>query len=499
MKEDGIPCEKISLLHSKQYDPNYTFNNPDKDAASEKATDQSDLRQFVLMTHAKLHLGFNEFDYDLIIYDEALMLGTASSLNLEDVISAVAGAVARTEVRPNASDDILMLSLWLSEVQELIMKAGNNDLLQIPSLPLSIGDCRKAIKAIVKGDNTITKLLDLAILEQPIRIVKEGHQGSHLIHIKQTIPDHLNNMVILDAGFKYSELMKFSNSLKTSNFSSDIKSHNCVTLHTCEARSGRQEIMGLLKKSDTPKVFQEVAHVAIKLLKQGRNVLCFTFKDQGSARPVEALKAEMEIQLGHSLELLEDAGEFHCVTWGYETALNNFSHCDAVLFAGLLTLPTPVIYGKACAQAGDITVELSDEELKKVTQSVKVNSIYQALNRGSCRIMSDGEANHMDAYVFSHDHKQIREALQTMMPDLKVKKHVPKYEQVKKSQKSVAKEIILEFLSSFQGDQISSKKLFNNIPNIHVRTLREALKELLDNELVFVWDRPQRSLVRSIG
>jgi len=76
--EDGVPRNKISLLHSYEHDSDFNIESPKGGTASEPSDSDEldDLRQFVLLSHSKLHNGFNQIPHDLLIYDESLVLGS---------------------------------------------------------------------------------------------------------------------------------------------------------------------------------------------------------------------------------------------------------------------------------------------------------------------------------------------------------------------------------------------------------------------------------------
>jgi hypothetical protein len=148
------------------------------------------------------------------------------------------------------------------------------------------------------------------------------------------------------------------------------------------------------------------------------------------------------------------------------------------------------------AHARDINLELTPEELNEVVQSEKVHSLYQALSRGSCRVMKDGKAMPMNAYIFSHDFLALKKALKVAMPGIRFANYKVKYLKTKAPMKEECKEVFLNHLSEFEGIKISTKNLYAITPDFGGSTKKGALKELLDDVLVFDWERQGRSLVR---
>jgi len=167
-----------------------------------------------------------------------------------------------------------------------------------------------------------------------------------------------------------------------------------------------------------------------------------------------------------------------------------------VVFAGLLTLPHPAVAASVFAHSREIKRELSSEDLNEVVQSERVHSLYQALSRGSCRIMKDGNAAQMDAYIFSHDHLALKEALLTAMPGVMFAKYQTKHLKVKETKTEICKIKFTDVLKGYGKDKISTKAIYATVSNIGVDTKRIALDELLDDVLAFEWQRHSRSVVR---
>ncbi len=494
--DDGIPVSKVSLLHSYIHDPGFDRERPKEGTASEKPTDPNDLQQFVLMSHSKLHHGFNKLDHDLLIYDESLLLGEASSVPWEIVMQQGHGFIGRvTGKEDKASDDQKAMSLWLSRALNTIGTKKDGATLTLPDLPIDIAQARKADRPIHGNDQTLRNLFSAAYDKLEVRILKDLSQGSSLIHYRQTIPNDLNKVAILDASYKIRKLMAYDDTVTTTVLRQDIKHHGKVTIHHCNANAGRGSIIGGLQKGEL-KLFDEASYLIAKLLNDGRKVLVFTFKEDGKAKPIATLRDMIEENLGHSIDRFSNGAELNFLTWGYETALNAYSHCDAVVFAGLLTLPHSEVAGRVLAQARDIKIDLSSQELNEVVQSEKVHSLYQALSRGSCRVMNDGKANAMDAYIFSHDHHALTKALAVAMPGVVFKDYKPKYLKSRSNEKDDCKKMIIATLDKCDTDKVSKTVVFKACSVFKSGTRKNAMNELLEDPILLGWSEEERSLVR---
>lgn len=157
-----------------------------------------------------------------------------------------------------------------------------------------------------------------------------------------------------------------------------------------------------------------------------------------------------------------------------------------MIIAGPFTLPNAAVAGRVFAQSRDITRPLTNEELAKVVQSERIHSLYQALSRGSCRIMRDGKAQAMEAYVLTPEPLSIKTSLRTVMPGVVFKGYKPKHLKAGCSKKAKCKESLLLFLQDTTEDKLSTAMLFKKaVPDVKGDTRKVALKELLDDELTF--------------
>jgi hypothetical protein len=500
VNEDGVPRDTISLLHSYQHDPDFDFENPKDSTASEPADSDEleELRQFVLLSHSKLHHGYNRMPYDLLIYDESLVLGQASTLDFEELFVEIHTYMCRIKLRTNlATENQKRLNAWLVSAEQILFQAQDNDLLDLPPLPISIEEARAADKSIHGHNNLLRTFLGFVHDQYALRVMREQNQGSAIITIQQTIPNHMHNIAILDASYNIRRVMQYDHTIKAMPVAANIKDHSDVTIHIAKAKTGRKSIFAGLQSGGDDKLFHETSELAAKHCRNGRNVLVFTFKDTGSWRPISRLRELIRHYLdGVDPGMLSTGGSVNFLTWGYETALNKFSHCDVVIFAGLLTLPHAAVAGRIFAHARDINLELSTEELNEAVQSERVHSLYQALSRGSCRVMENGKARKMDAYVFSYAHLALRDTLKMAMPGVNFVDYQGRHLKTTTTKKEQCKKLFHSHLSSFNGNKLSTKKLYELEPGASTDTKNDALNELLDETLTFTWEKRDRSLLR---
>lgn len=499
---DNVPRNKISLIHGYAYDPDFDLECPKPDTASEKADEwKGEHKQFTLLTHSKLRHGSGSLEYDLLIYDETLLLGEATAIALADLAGEIGKFVDKVgALNRHATDDQRALLPWLQSAKQELIRPRPDDgdyLLDLTPLPIEINKARAADKPVHGKDKMLRNFMGMVYDEAEIRVLDDCNQGQALVSYRQTIPDDLNNMLILDASYNIRKLTTYDSTVKVITPFSNIKDHSEVSMYVHKATAGRGHIIGGLQRGAGLPLFDEVSALVAGKLKEGKKVLIFTFKDDGKARAIATLKQGIEDELGMPPALLSNRGSVSFLTWGYETSINSYSDCDTVVFAGLLTLPTAVVAGRVFAQSTDIHRRLTPDEINEVVHSEKTHSIYQALSRGSCRIMQDGKANKMDAYIFSHDHLALKTSLKAVMPGLHFKPYKSTYLKEGTTKIEKCREKIFEYLEKYKGNTLSKVALFNAcVPEFKTDTRGKALKNLLEDVLSFSWVANGRSIER---
>lgn len=499
--EDGVPREKVSLFHTYALDPNFDLESPRNKTASEAADDwDGEHAQFVLLTHQKLRHGHEKLEYDILIYDETLLLGVADTLergHLAGELNYFATRVKEKERR--ATDDQKALAQWCTQAaNQLLSGADADDLLVFDALPIDITAAKGADQAIHGDDKTLRKLFNMVHESAEIRLIIDCNQGAALVTYQETIPDSLSKILILDASHRIRTVTSYDPRVEVIGTGTNIKDHSDVNIHICKASAGKRHIMRSLTAKKQLQLFDEVADLTVRKLQQGKKVLIFTFKDNNSARPVSRLKELVTNELGKSPDMLSNGSSLNFLTWGSETATNNRSDCDTVIFAGLYTLPSAAVAGRIFAQSRDIRTPLTGSELASVVASERIHSLYQGVSRGSCRTMRDGNAKAMDAYVFTPEPRSIKKSLGQVMGGVQFREYKPKYLKTGYSKKDQAKERLQSHLENTGLDEISIVMLFRMAANdIGKDTRQEALKEVLQDELALEWVREGRSLKRA--
>src|SRR5262249_58278521 len=90
-------------------------------------------------------------------------------------------------------------------------------------------------------------------------------------------------------------------------------------------------------------------------------------------------------------------------TWGKETSLNDYAHCQNVLLVGVIHQSPLALAGRYLGQVGDLKANVSKDLISDLVHSEVCHAVYQALSRGSCRVMDNGKAKPMRAWVIDKD------------------------------------------------------------------------------------------------
>jgi hypothetical protein len=113
-------------------------------------------------------------------------------------------------------------------------------------------------------------------------------------------------------------------------------------------------------------------------------------------------------------------------TWGNETSLNCYAHCRHVFLVGILHRDETELLGQYLGQIDNLEGEVSTLLGKSLQRSEKAHLAYQALSRGTCRMVDDGQAGRMSGYIVEVD-PMIEEQLSVVMPGAQWHTWEPKY------------------------------------------------------------------------
>lgn len=102
------------------------------------------------------------------------------------------------------------------------------------------------------------------------------------------------------------------------------------------------------------------------------------------------------------------------LTWGQETAINDYAYCQNVILGGVLHRSWLDLSASIIGQQDDYQASVGGDLLKSVMQSQLAHCVFQALGRGHCRYVNDGYARPMKAWLI-HPDQELRKVLDEVM------------------------------------------------------------------------------------
>jgi hypothetical protein len=421
MIENGIPEEKIGLLH-------------DDAKASLKATADNDERPFMLITHQRIRSKKNNLSQyntykgqprHLLLYDESLMTSDVQHFDFVELCACMAHAIERTKRDLRHAT----ISNYLTECKQVIEYVYDHwdeakqdiHLIKSPYIDPKVAEhyAREWDK-----EGTIAHFLRAANLD--MRMLRSGK--SAVVSYRIVVPQELKNIVILDASHPIRSLIHYDStiqdaetlpSVRRSGVKSfkTLKQFDKVQLYRLRSYGGRNSMEKRFKDRTMAK---EVVTV-LKTIPETESVLFYVYKlnKPGGCDYTKILASEIE-KAGIDLNAMTPDGKPRLTmqTWGNETSLNCYSHCSHVFLVGILHRDETELMGLYLGQVNDIHAEVNKTLADELQLSEKSHLAYQALSRGTCRTVSNGQAGSMKGYVVEVS-PEIETTLSKVMPGVK--------------------------------------------------------------------------------
>jgi hypothetical protein len=498
MLEAGIPDKMIGLLHE----------SPKKGASNTDAENQD--RQILLMSHQMIRANesnlkrYNTYKgaaRNLLVYDESLLTSDVNHFTVRSLCAALAHAIElhrRNEEHAEIGNYMTTVKAILEAEEEGFFQGLSLRMIDMPSLDpgLAAFYVREW-----KKYGMVSDFLKAANL--PLRILQVG--TSAVVSYQVTMPDALKNVLILDASFPIRKLEQsdttihdaetFLNLKRQGVDFSTIKRFDHVELFRLKSYGGRNSMEKRFKDRQMAKEVVEV----VKTLPATDSILLYVYKTNpmGGIDYSKILKAE-----------LDRAGieptRYHIDTFGNETSLNSYGHCQHVFLVGILHRDVTELVGQYLGQIRDITGEISKALADDIHLSERAHLAYQALSRGSCRFVDNGQARGMKGYVVEID-SDIEPALSMVMPGVRWSNWKPVFLPETDSLIEKLEDQVKAFLARLSEDKISSQLLKKSLdlntiaPSTWTRVLQKidhASKKELVRDGLCLWILKGRSLVR---
>lgn len=521
---NGVPESLIGLLHEgakKQY--------------SLEATTDNDARPFLLISHQLIRASetnltrYNTFQghpRNLILYDESLITSDCNHFGTRPLYASLAACIEMVK----GIDEHASISNFLTEIKALIEAAEDvYDPIDIRLIEQPLLDPRLAAHyqrffATKDGGKLVSEFLKATNL--PLRMLKSGNTA--IVSYQVVVPEALRNILVLDASFPIRKLCHFDSSITSAetlpHFKkagiprfATLKRFDRVELYRLKTYGGR---FSMEKRFKDKVMAKEVAEV-VKTINPSEAVLLFLYKtSQAGVNYQRILKTELEkagvdtdatihIQtVDHSgTTITEEKPRIQLASWGMETSLNDFKYCRHVFLVGILHRDDTELQGQYLGQIQDLNGEIGKALTSELQVSERAHSAYQALSRGTCRTVSNGQACPMTGYIVEVD-PEIETALSSVMPGVRWRTWKPYY--MKESENLIDTWVgqVGKFLADFKEDRVSSQALKKKVgaekvaPDTWTAIIRKIFRNGPNKEIhlgeygTFGWAIEGRSLVK---
>lgn len=540
--ETGVPEQSIGLVHSYKFDPElaaaYLAGNLESlpaGYASEPVTEDYENRPFLLLTHQRVKgkNGIAEFNLfrgkprSLVIWDESLLSSETFAFEDDRVRASWAWLREMDRMKTPQRDEALAylgdaIEKIKSEIQVQQEDPSRSEGTALDRkervfrlAPLTEDQIENFKSALGSGEQAelLKDLLDIS--QEELRVLAHIEQGGGVITFRVSVPKELENIVVLDASYPIRELSRLDPSIRQLDIPSNIVSYSEVTVYQLDHASGRGAMeKEFSKRRGHNKVAQEVAEV-IKGIPENEAILIFTFKGRGKLNYQQQLERELEangIDVDSKVLVKGDGSPSNGVlkprvnflTWGNETSLNQFSYCSNVILCGIIHRSHIDIGGAIIGQAGDILRPVTNPEIRQVVQSEVAHAAYQALSRGSSRVIQGNRTLPMKVWLIHPERENLRGRLEQVMPGVNWVKWEPRYLLSKKdhrrenSKTAAVAQTISAYLDSLPGQvtsvSVRKMKAELSLNNLSPMTANRAFKQAVKNT---GWTLSGRTVVRT--
>jgi hypothetical protein len=419
----GVPAAKIGLLHA----------DPD---ASEPTTADNEDRPIMLVTHARILAGkletfqtYQDKPRSILFWDESLI----ASESLFVVSNLLEGSIGFLERAYQGDEDYTDLISWLNACSRCIREEMDRQretptegggVVQLPPCP-QVHAFKDLVGMRQQVLDPVRVLLDL--VNRPLRVILSGQRGA--VSYQITLPEALSNILVLDASQPIRKLVHLDQTIRDAERVlpllqslgtplAGLKQWSRVTLHQQFAGGGRSTLeKDFAKKYRTDRRVTKSIVEVVRQIPPEDSILIFTYKGLvygGNSYKDIVLR---DLQASGVPMVLPDkkTKRVNVLTWGHEASLNSFSHCRHVILAGVLQRNPVDLAGAYLGQKNNLTAKVNHDTIRELLLSEVCHVVYQALSRGSCRVVTDGQAGEMHGYLIHRD-GAIRGELEKVMP-----------------------------------------------------------------------------------
>ena len=421
--DEGDEFEGLSVLHS------------DWTREGFQPTKEPERARYLLTTHEELRggekkLGRHGYVYlgkgrsrkrDVFLYDEGF-LSTNRAMHDVATIGAKIGEGMKTGVLYLDGQKLVATEMsygWLSDAFDLITTAMQTQKIEggmgtkasavlLPELPADF--TRPEFIDALKPEHRryLRHLINSSGEKVNVIAAKEGDRNTGLVWFDVTIADDLEDMIILDASLSVRALQKHAQSVQIANIDPGIITYPHLLIEHVPAATGRSSLEKMLRGKGLiwEHLMSDLARY-VHTRSPGEKTVIWTLKQRDEKR------AYGEARTNHDYprlikQALADRGidpddiaitpdrptECRIVieTAGRETGVNRYVDYQHTAFVGVLFRSALDLTSEAAAEARDLGMEFTKQDVSELIAAETAAYIYQAASRTQIRKARYGKA-----------------------------------------------------------------------------------------------------------
>jgi hypothetical protein len=517
MMRQGVPEERIGLLYA-----------PNGNRYELPPTEANDDRQIMLVAHNRIRMrdGHDLFmQYrgkrrDLLIWDESLLASDSYGVSVREMRGAILWLEGYWQDEQAPKGELLS---WLRKARDRIEQAVASAPADRPmtlSLPELDDASLIAFRQLLPRRSVVAPVVDLLdFCREELRVLPTNERG--VIWYQMAVPREIQNIIVLDASYPVRQLVQADTTIKDAEEHlppvqrigkrlSQLKRYDNVTLHQLFAGGGRETMQRDFEVKTERRAAREVVEV-VKDIPADEAVLVFTFKDRlgedvnyksALLRGLSRAGIDIDAKVTTTIDgQTKERPRINIATWGQETSLNRWAHCSNVILCGVLQRSSLDLAASFIGQSDNLLQQVSTETVKGLARSEVAHVVYQALSRGSCRVMDNGQAKPMKGWIIHRD-VGIQPLLSSVMPGVRWEQWKAQHLTTAAGRQpgAIASTVtkIVAYLRALpeEVDRVSTKKLKveGRLGDVPARTFTHAVGEASSH---VPWLLSGRSLVRA--
>lgn len=518
--DQGIPEEDIGILYSDKGVKMAEFK------AICPSTTTPSKHRFLLVTHARLEeknhrhsrLDYKGEERSIIFYDEQFRPRADFNFDIQSLRQDIAGFVAVADdlnIREVGTDEIstikkLLNDVWQSLEDHMGCKAEPKALI---ILKYDWTDVQK--KSVLKTARSLLKRKNLT--KDTVMFVEHVIHGGHMFlkdtkvysHMN-TIPEEIQQILVLDASYKYSKLSQLDKELRLLPIDSPRDYRNLKVIYM-DCPSGKYSTTRMLEiPKERADLMVRVAEY-LQEIPENEAVLFFTFKSDDKNKFESIIRRELS-QLGFNMDeriTTKDGRhkpKYAFLTWGQQNGTNDYMYCRHMCTIGVLDLGTDNIIAQAVAQTeGRYLFDDEAPSVHELNVSDCAQRIYQAMCRTAIR--KHGHNDPCTAALFlNRNALDCIRILKDALPKARFVKADPVFKTHETNTDRVLKDVV-KFLEVLSNDvtTISTKNMFKALETNYGTPITRAVKTLVMRRLKTMscqelcwWKHEGRTLKRTL-